>query len=279
MASSRNASGRTGVVCSASSSRTISTCGQSAKVRLRCVTDANAVPRRAAEAGHVRVLETVFGEVSVSRIAYRRQKGANLYPSDGTLNLPEERHSHGLRRLAAVEATRGSFDAAVDAIGRASGQRLGKRQVEGLALRAADDFESFCQRPQGPSVRTGRRARPLGRREGDRHEERRPPAGRLEEGGGVIIGEARDRGSRREKSGTASAWRPSGRSTTAMPRAAHPGRRARKEAGKDQAPGPVARTKWLVASVTEDAASVHGRHVFEEARRPRAPNTCGPGWH
>src|SRR5680860_751345 len=56
---------------------------------------------------------------------------------DAALNLPVERHSHGLRRLAAVEASRGSYDGAVEAIERACGQQLAKRQVEDLARRAA----------------------------------------------------------------------------------------------------------------------------------------------
>ena len=57
------------------------------------------------EAGHGRALDTVFGEVTVERLAYRRRGEANLHPADASLNLPEEKHSHGLRRLSAIEAT------------------------------------------------------------------------------------------------------------------------------------------------------------------------------
>src|ERR1019366_6217736 len=56
---------------------------------------------------------------------------------------PTEKQSHGLRKLAAVEGSRGSFDEAVQAIARATGQKVGKRQVEDLAALAAVDFESF----------------------------------------------------------------------------------------------------------------------------------------
>ena len=59
------------------------------------------------------------------------------------LNLPVGRHSAGLARLAAVEAARGSFDDARAAIERATGVRLGKRQVEDLARAAAVDIEAF----------------------------------------------------------------------------------------------------------------------------------------
>jgi hypothetical protein len=107
------------------------------------------------EAGHERLLATVFGEVTVARLAYRRRSCPNLHPADGALNLPAERYSHGLRELAATEAARGSFDGVVEAIEAATGQHLGKRQVEELAARAAVDFEAFyaqAPRPQaGPT--------------------------------------------------------------------------------------------------------------------------------
>ena len=113
------------------------------EVRLDAVVDVAGVARGAAEAGHVRTLATVFGDVTVERLAYRRRGHANLHPAAAALNLPVERHSHGLRRLAAVEATRGSFDDTVDAVERATGQQLGKRQTEALAARSAVDFDGF----------------------------------------------------------------------------------------------------------------------------------------
>ncbi len=107
------------------------------------VVDVHGTPHRAVEAGHQRRLATVFGEVGVARLAYRRRGHPNLHPADAVLNLPAERHSHGLRRLAALEAARGSFDGTVEAIGRCTGQPLGKRQAEQLAARAAVDFDDF----------------------------------------------------------------------------------------------------------------------------------------
>ena len=97
------------------------------------VHDAESVCHTAVEAGHVRQLETIFGEVSVTRLAYRAKRSENLYLQDAALNLPTERHSHGLRERCAIEATRGSYEEAQAAIVRATGVELGKRQVEGLA--------------------------------------------------------------------------------------------------------------------------------------------------
>ena len=113
------------------------------EARLASVTDAHGVARRRVEADHERKLATVFGPVMVRRLAYRAPGAANLHPADAALNLPAEKHSHGLRRLAATEAARGSFDEAAAALGRATGTGLGKRQVEGLTVRAAADFTAF----------------------------------------------------------------------------------------------------------------------------------------
>ena len=82
-----------------------------------------------------------FGQVTVSRIAYRSPGLCNVHPDDAALNLPEEKHSHGLRKLAAIESARGSMGDAGGAIARATGVRIGKRQVEELARRAAAHVE------------------------------------------------------------------------------------------------------------------------------------------
>lgn len=111
--------------------------------RLVEIVDATGTGRERAEYGRCRQLSTVVGEVVVERIAYRRLGCPDLAPGDAWLNLPVEHHSHGLRRLAAVEATRGSFADATAAIVRATGQTVGKRQVEALTVRAAADVDAF----------------------------------------------------------------------------------------------------------------------------------------
>jgi hypothetical protein len=84
-------------------------------------------------------------------MAYRAPGAANLRPADAELNLPEEKHSHGMRKLAAIESARGSFESAAQAITRATGAVAGKRQVEQLARRAAADVDAFyAARRPGP---------------------------------------------------------------------------------------------------------------------------------
>jgi len=116
------------------------------------VTDADGWGRGTAERRRSRELATVFGQVSVTRIAYREPGLPDLAPADAMLNLPVEKHSHGLRKLAALEAARGSFEQAAAAIGRATGVRLGKRQVEALATAAATDIDAFYTDRQQPKA-------------------------------------------------------------------------------------------------------------------------------
>jgi hypothetical protein len=234
--------------------------------RLALVRDDEHVGRTRVEAGHVRSLETVFGEVEVRRLAYRAAGRGNLHPADGLLNLPPERHSHGLRRLAAIESSRGSFDGAVEAVGRGSGQLLGKRQVEQLARSAAADFAEFYEsRPHEPV-----------------------------EGDDVLVLSADGKGvvMRPEalRAATAKAAAESGKKLQArLSKGEKLGRKRMAEVGaiydvtplpripadvmatsEDERararPAPLAKNKWLTASVVDDAANVvHA--VFDEAER------------
>jgi len=62
------------------------------------VTGADGLVRTRVENGHERDLATVFGTVRVTRMANRARQAINLYLGDAVLNLPDGKHSHGLRR-------------------------------------------------------------------------------------------------------------------------------------------------------------------------------------
>jgi hypothetical protein len=95
-----------------------------------------------------RALVSLVGEVSVSRLLYQAVGAAGLCPQDASLNLPPESFSFGVRRRVAEEVSSGSFDHAVERIGATTGAAVAKRQVEGMARRAAADFSAFyAQRP------------------------------------------------------------------------------------------------------------------------------------
>jgi hypothetical protein len=122
------------------------------EVRRHDVAGQDGVVRTRAERGRTRPLMTKFGQVTVSRIAYRSPGRPNVNPADAALNLPEEKHSHGLRKLTAAEAAGGSTEDAQAAITRAAGVTLGKRQLEEMARRAAAHMEAFyAWRPIEPA--------------------------------------------------------------------------------------------------------------------------------
>ena len=98
---------------------------------------------RKQERVHGRSLETVFGEVRVERVGYGAEGVESLHPLDGELNLPAERYSHEVRRRAAEETAKGSYQEVVKMLSKTTGAQVGKRQVEELATRAAEDFDAF----------------------------------------------------------------------------------------------------------------------------------------
>ena len=232
--------------------------------RLEQVVGDEGVRRARVESGHARALETVFGTVSVERLAYRAPGLGNLHPADAILNLPVERHSHGLRKLAAVEAARGSFQDAVEAIERSTGQQLGHRQVQELAQLAAVDFEDFyaARRPKRPE-----------------------PEQLLvlsADGKGIVMRPDALRtqtATRRVRAGPKPKTRLAGSEKLNCKRMAEIGavydatpapRTAADILARDDShepgPGPVAANKWLCASIVKDAGTVI-KHVFQEADR------------
>lgn len=228
------------------------------------VTGADGVERRSVEQGHKRRLATVFGEVTEERFAYRQRGHANLCPLDAALNLPVERHSHRLRRLAAIESSRGSFDEAVDGIDRATGQWIGKRQAEQLAAAAAVDFEAFYATREVTAAGAddvvvlsadgkGVVMRPEGLRD-----QTAKAASSAKLTTRLSKGEKRNR----KRMATVGAVY----EATRVPRA--PADIMAPSDSADEAPpeAPRATNKWLTASVAEDAASIIAA-VFDEAER------------
>ena len=107
------------------------------------------ITRTRAEVGHTRPLSTVFGPVTVSRIAYRAPGARNVHPADEELSLPAGRHSHGLARRSRLRrrAARSSRRALLSP-GRPG--RCCKRQGQQLTRQAAADFEDFYARHRPP---------------------------------------------------------------------------------------------------------------------------------
>jgi hypothetical protein len=118
------------------------------------VVGADGVERQAARDSE-RHLETVVGTVAVPRKAYQAPGAEDLHPMDAALNLPRELFSHGVRRMVAKEVARASFDEVVEMVRDYSGAVIAKRQVEELAVRAAQDFDAFYEQHRVPPAPEG----------------------------------------------------------------------------------------------------------------------------
>lgn len=90
-----------------------------------------------------RSLETIFGTVIVSRLAYGARGHESLHPMDAELNLPDELFSLGVRRRIAETTAQDAYDAAIENVISTSGAHIAKRQAETLALKASVDFDAF----------------------------------------------------------------------------------------------------------------------------------------
>lgn len=221
-------------------------------------------PRPYIEAGHTRPLVTIFGEVTVTRLAYRAKGANNLHPADAAANLPAEVHSHGLRELAAVEAAKGSFEDAVDAIARSSGAAVAKRQVEELARAAAADFDAYCEAHRGEVADDGEVVVISADAKGI---VMRPEALRAATAAAAARSENKLKGrlSKGEKSNR-KRMAEVGAVYTVKPVPRSPHDVMARPEGERAKQAPKAQGKWLTASVADDAAAVIAR-VFDEAER------------
>ncbi len=239
------------------------------------VVDQAGVNHGSVEAGHTRTLTTIFGSVNVERFAYRHRGSANLYPADATLNLPPERHSHGLRRLAAVESGRGSFEDTLEAIERSTGVSVGKRQVEELAAKAAADVEDFYATRTPAPVDHGDVLVISADGKGIvmRPDSLRPATAAKAQAATTKLETRLSKGEKRNRKRLAEVdavydLTPSPRTATDV--------MTRSDGQHDPPPPPPPQTKnkWLTASVVEDAAEVLAT-IFDEAER-RDPTHARP---
>jgi hypothetical protein len=228
------------------------------------VVDADGIPHGSVETGHTRALATIFGTVAVERLAYRHRGSPNLHPADASLNLPEERYSHGLRRLAALESTRGSFEDATEAIDRSTGVSVGKRQAEELTAKAAADIEDFyatrqtAPTEQGDVLVISADGKGIVMRPGSLR-----PATAAKAAAGTTKLETRlSKGEKRNRKRLAEVG--AVYDLTPVPRSAADVLASK--AGGAPPPAPKAKAKWVTASVVEDAAAVIGK-VFDAAAR------------
>jgi hypothetical protein len=237
------------------------------------------VARTRVEDGHVRTVATVFGRISVDRLAYRAPGVSNVHPLDAVLDLPEGLYSSGLARLAVREAVRGSFAEAATAIGDATGVRIGTRQLIELTRAAAQDVAGYYTDRPVSVVEAGHAVvitadgkgipvRPEALRAGTAKLAAKAKAAPP----GATSGSAGGRGNSKRMAELVCVYdlEPVPRTVEdILPSLPANDRADRADRADVQARAPKAAGKWLSASITDDIATVIKAGFDEATRRDR----------
>ncbi len=218
--------------------------------RVTQVTSAAGIRHGSVEKGHDRGVASVFGPVRATRLAYRNRREASLYPADARWMLPDDPYTLGMRALAARHLAGGGYGQAQELIRDQTGVTVGRAQLAGLAADlAAWTGDFYEERARGADA---------------------PP-------GDVIMMQADGKGialrPEHRKNGGTDAAHPGIKKMAEIvavagftPAPREPEDIAAPPARRSAHPGPVARDKWVSASITEDIPAVIGR-AFDEADR------------
>ena len=227
--------------------------GAAREERIAQVTSAAGIRHGTVEAGHGRGLASVFGPVRVTRMAYRNRREPNLYPADARQVLPDDPYSLGMRALAAYHLATSGYGQAQEIIEARTGVTAGRAQLAGLA----GDLAAWT---------------------GDFYEERARDAEEEEQPGSDVImmqGDGKGialRPEHRKGGGTDPAHTGIKKMAEIVavadftPAVREPEDIAAPPARRKAHPGPVARDKWVSASITDDIPSMIAK-AFDEADR------------
>ena len=100
-----------------------------------------------------RKVESLFGEVTVSRIGYHAPELSFVFPLDAGLNLPPNKYSHGLQGEIAYLVATESFDETLESLRRQGGGILPKRQLQEVSSDLVTDFDEFYQQNQAQPIK------------------------------------------------------------------------------------------------------------------------------
>ena len=109
------------------------------------VTSADGIPRNHARPNTSRVLTTVFGKVTVKRLAYSQRNASSEFPVDAQLNLNNDQYSDGVRKRVVTDAIDRSYDNVVKRHRENCPGIVGKPQAIKLVEDTAQDFVGFYE--------------------------------------------------------------------------------------------------------------------------------------
>ncbi len=102
---------------------------------------------------HGRNHESMFGTIRIGRLGYGGRGQQSIHPMDEELNLPRRKYSYNLQERGARRCGRGPFDEALDELETTCAGHLPKRQLQQVAVEAAEDFSAFYEERGGAAPR------------------------------------------------------------------------------------------------------------------------------
>lgn len=92
---------------------------------------------------HTRILKTIFGPLSITRMGYCRKGTKSIHPLDEALQLPARSFSYELQKRMVKAAAQGPFREAGERIAEITGAPVPVRSLEAVIQEAAQDFDAF----------------------------------------------------------------------------------------------------------------------------------------
>jgi hypothetical protein len=92
---------------------------------------------------HTRILKTIFGPISITRMGYCRKGTESIHPLDEALQLPARSFSYELQKRMVKAAAQGPFREAGERIAEITGAPVPVRSLEAVIQEAAQDFDAF----------------------------------------------------------------------------------------------------------------------------------------
>jgi hypothetical protein len=215
--------------------------------RIEQVTSAAGIRHGTVEKGHDRGVISIFGQVRATRLAYRNRREPNLYPADAQWMLPDDPYSLGMRALIAYHLAEGGYGQAREVIEARTGAKIGPAQLAGIAADLAawtDDF--YEQRAAGAD--TGLPDSDVIMMQAD--------------GKGIAMLPGHRAGAGKETDATHPGIKKMAEVIAVAdftPAVRGPEDIAAPPARRKAHPGPVARDKWVAASITDDIPAMIGK--------------------
>ena len=119
------------------------------------VVSADGIPRNHIRQNTSRVLTTVFGKVTVKRLAYSQRNVSSEFPLDADLNLNDDQYSEGVRKRVVTDAIDRSYDNVVKRHRENCSGIVGKHQTIKLVKDTAQDFVGFYEQRTIEDEQTG----------------------------------------------------------------------------------------------------------------------------